>query len=188
MTITVGGAPSLSFSPVHGPEAHTSTLDVGVCWLLFEKTGWTFDVGHREHGFSPSRAEQQFADALAGMVAHAARRVEDYRQRFATVQGALAHYQSVELRSHWDYYDAGVIAALAGDVPLARKHLESLSAQPRQYQWQQGLYYRALDLSRLLDNRRLFLDSITGIVLRTRSQLLLEEREIEKFGLPDDVG
>jgi len=55
-------------------------LNVGVSWLLFEKAHWTFDVGHREQGFSPARAEQQFTDALAGIVAHAGQRVRDYRE------------------------------------------------------------------------------------------------------------
>lgn len=162
-------------------------LNVGISWLLFEKAHWTFDVGHREQGFSPARAEQQFADALAGIVAHASQRVQDYRERFGTIQGALGHYQSAELRSHWDCYHAGVIAALAGDVPAAHKYFESLIGQPRQHQWQQGLYYRALDLSRLLGSRREFRDSVAGIVLRTRTQLLLDDREAEKLGLPNEV-
>ena len=162
-------------------------LNVGVSWLLFEKAHWTFDVGHREQGFSPAKAEQQFADALSQIVAHASQRVRDYRERFGTMRGALGHYQSVELRSHWDYHHAGVIAALAGDASAARKHFDALLAEPRQHQWQQGLYFRALDLSRLLDNRRQFLDSVTGIVHRTRTQLLLDDRETEKLGLPNDV-
>jgi hypothetical protein len=162
-------------------------LNVGVSWLLFEKAHWTFDVGHREQGFSPARAEQQFTDALSGIVAHAVQRVRDYRERFATIQSAHSHYQSTDLRSHWDYYHAAVIAALAGEVSVARKHFDWLLTQPRQYPWQHGLHYRALDLSRLLDSRQRFLDSVRGIVHRTRTQLLLDETEAREIGLPDDV-
>jgi len=162
-------------------------LNVGVSWLLFEKAHWTFDVGHREQGFSPARAEQQFTDALAGIVAHAGQRVRDYRESFASIQSAHRHYQSFELRSHWDYDHAALIAALAGEISTARRHFEWLHSQPRQSQWQQGLYYRALDLNRCLDSRRQFLDSVVGIVHRTRTQLLLDDRETEKLGLPNDV-
>jgi hypothetical protein len=126
-------------------------------------------------------------DALSRIVAHASERVRDYRESFVTIQSAHRHYQSTELRSHWDYYHAALIAALAGELSTARKHFEWLLAQPRPYQWQHGLYYRALDLSRLLDSRRQFLDSVLGIVHRTRTQLLLDDREAGKIGLPDDV-
>jgi len=91
------------------------------------------------------------------------------------------------LRSHWDYYHAALIAALAGEISTARRHFEWLHSQPRQSQWQQGLYYRALDLNRCLDSRRQFLDSVVGIVHRTRTQLLLDDRGTEKLGLPNDV-
>jgi hypothetical protein len=162
-------------------------LNVGTSWLLFEKAHWTFDVGYREEGFSPARARQQFSDALSRIVAHASERVQAYRGTFATIQSAHRHYQSTELRSHWDYYYAALIAALAGELPTARQHFDSLLSQPRRYQWEHGLYYRALDLSRLLDCRRHFLDSVRGIVLRTRTQLLLDDRDSGKLGLPDDV-
>jgi hypothetical protein len=153
---------------------------------LFEKAHWTFDVGHREQGFSPARAEQQFTDALSRILAHAVQRVQDYRESFATIQSAHRYYQSTELRSQ-DYYPAAVIAALAGEVSVARRHFEWLLSQPRQHPWQHGLYYRVLDLSRLLDSRRQFLDSVRGIVHRTRTQLLLDEGETIEIGLPDDV-
>ena len=161
-------------------------LNVGVSWLLFEKAHWSFDVGYREKGFSPAKANQQFSEALSEIVRQASQCIQDYRQRFGTIQQAHGYYQTVELRSHWEYYHAGVIAALAGDVSSACKDLEALLALPRDHQWQQGLYYRALDLSRLLDNRRQFLDSVTGIVHRTRSQLLLDDRATEKLGLSND--
>ena len=162
-------------------------LNVGVSWLLFEKAHWTFDVGHREQGFSPARAEQQFTDALSRIVAHASERVRAYRESFATIQSAHRHYQSIELRSHWDYYHAALIAALAGELSTTRKHFEWLLAQPRPHPWQHGLYFRALDLNRLLDSRREFLDSVRGIVHRTRTQLLLDDVETREIGLPDDV-
>lgn len=159
-------------------------LNVGVSWLLFEKAHWTFDVGYREQVFSPARAEQQFSDALSRIAAHAGQCIRDYREKFTTTQSAHRHYQSIELVTHWDYYHAAVIAALAGEVSIARRHFDSLLSQPRSYRWQHGLYYRALDLSRLLELKRQFLDSVFGIVHRTRTQLLLEDRETEKFGLP----
>jgi hypothetical protein len=162
-------------------------LNVGVSWLLFEKDHWTFDVGHREQGFSPAHAEQQFTDALFSMVTHASKCVRDYRKKFETIHAAHRYYQSAESRSNWDCYHAAVIAALAGDIPAARQKFESLLSQPRPHQWQEGLYYRALDLSRILDSRWQFVESVAGIVHRTRTQLLLDERETDGIGLPNDV-
>jgi hypothetical protein len=78
-------------------------------------------------------------------------------------------------------------AAFAGEISTARRHFESLISQLRPYQWQQGLYYRALDLANALHTRRQFVDSVFGIVHRRRTQLLLDHRETEKLGLPNDV-
>lgn len=161
-------------------------LNVGVSWLLFEKAHWSFDVGYREDGFSRARAEQQFSDALSRIVAHASERVRAYRESFATIQGAHCHYQSAELRTHWDYYHAAMIAALSGETLIARQHFESLMSQPQEYEWQKGLYYRALELNRVLDSRPQFRDSVVGIIHRTRAQMLLDNRGTEQLGLPND--
>jgi hypothetical protein len=159
-------------------------LNVGVSWLLFEKAYWTFDVGHREHGFSQARGEQQFSDVLSAIVNHATDRVRAYRDKFATIQNANSYFQSIELRSRWDQYHAAPTATLAGDIPSARKHFDSLLAQPRPFGWQNGLYFRANDLSRIIENKPWFLDSVTGIVHRTRVQLGLDDRQTSELGLP----
>ncbi len=162
-------------------------LNVGVCWHLYEKAHWTFDVGHREQPFSAARDESQFSDVLSRVTEHARRSVEDYRSRFPNVASAHQYYQTTARRGHWDYYYAAVIAALNGDSAAARKSFNSLSEQPKTFQWQQGLHYRALDLARLLDNRSYLLDSISGIALRTRNQLLLDECTPTNLGFPNST-
>jgi hypothetical protein len=161
-------------------------LNVGVCWLLYEKGHWTFDVGHRDQGFSPVRSDEQFSVEVTRMVTRARERVEHYREKFSSIDRAHEHYQSVDLSGNWDYYYAGVVAALAGDRTAARRNFEWLISQPRESPWRVGLYYRAVELTRVLENRRFFLDSITGIVHRTRTQILLDDQSAADVGLPQD--
>lgn len=163
-------------------------LNVGVCWLLFEKAHWTFDVGNREKGFSPARDESRFLDALSGITTHARHCITGYRERFTSIRRVHSYYQGIELQNHWRYYEAAVIAALDGDTASARRDFDALFALERPYQWQQGLYYRAMDLHNLLEDRRKFVHSVAGIVLRTRSQLRLDLYKDNTLGLPEFEG
>jgi len=171
-------------------------LNVGVSWLLYEHAYWTFDVGYREQGFEPAKTVTKFADALTSVVDHARRSIQFYRDRFATIAQAHEHYRSHESQGHypvmvdghWYAYHAAVIAALAGDIDAARRSFTDLLALERRWNWQQGLYYRALDLYDLLDDRHRFIRSVAGIVQRTRAQRNLEEYMNPDLGLPEFDG
>lgn len=184
----------VEFQPSSGLRG--TYLNVGVSWLIYENAYWTFDVGHREQGFEPAKSVTQFADVLTGVVEHARRNIIDYRTRFATIQQAHEHYRSKELfghfpvymHGHWYCYHAAVIAALAGDITAARQSFTDLLALERRWNWQQGLYYRALDLYDLLDDRHRFIRSVAGIVQRTRAQRNLEEYQNPDLGLPEFDG
>lgn len=157
-------------------------LNVGVSWLLFEKAHWTFDIGHREREFTPAGIETQFSEEILDIASQAARSVSKYREQFEGVQATHRYYQSTELRSRWEYYYAGV-AALAGDISSARRNFEYLLSQPAAHQAEKGLFYRVLDLNGIIDDRRAFLDYMTGVVYRTRSLLGLSDRESSKLSL-----
>lgn len=152
-------------------------LNVGICWLFYEQAHWSFDIGYREQNgeFVDAKKEQKFTVGVHGLAECARERVLDYRQKFATLDGAFQHYQSTPLRGHWDFYYAAIIAALHGDLTIARKHFDDLLKLTAEYQWQKGLRYRAVDLISLLDNRVRLLESLTGIIFRTRAAMGLPE-------------
>jgi hypothetical protein len=167
--------------------ARGTYLNVGVCWHVYEKAHWSFDVGYREQPFSEARTDHQFSDAASDIADHARKCVESYRSRFSSIADAHRHYQSTAPKQDWGFYHAGVIAGLCGDISVARTRFDDLLSLPKQHQWQHGLHYRALDLSRLLDNRVYFFDSVLGIVLRTRSQLGLDPSNLPHCGLPTPI-
>jgi hypothetical protein len=161
-----------------------SYLNVGVSWMLYEQSYWTFNVGHREHRFESAANEEQFEAVLGTMTAAAIARVHDYRKRFASPRHAYEYYAAREKNIEWDRYYAGVLAGLSGERKSAERHLQDLIAEPCSLTWHYALRLRAQDLLRFLPEPEFFRDSVLGVVLRCRSARNLEEMPIERLGLP----
>ena len=150
-------------------------LNVGVSWFLYEKEHWTFDFGYREDDFSSARNEEQFSSVLERVSHLASTKVLHYRERVGSLKAARECIASTSMRSPWDHYHAGVLAALDSDDAAARQEFEQVLANPPEFQWQHGLQYRIHDLLRLLDDQKAFQETAKGIVLRCRAGMNLED-------------
>jgi hypothetical protein len=154
--------------------------------MVYENPYWTFDVGDREEGFSPAESEDQFTSVARHIATHARQCVERYREQFSSVEKAAAYYATKDPQTHWQYYKAAVIAGLARDQDRAQRLFESLLQLDYPFVWQLALWYRVVELLRLLPNRSHFLDAIRGIALRRRCFLGLDDLPLEHLGLPTD--
>jgi hypothetical protein len=161
-----------------------SYLNVGLSWMFYENTGWSFDIGYREDGFRSASGEQDFEAAIAEVAGHAARRVLDYRERFSSLDKMCAYYRTEDGRGGWPDYHAGILAGLRGDREYAEQRFASVVNTPASTTWHCGLQFRCQDLIRLLPEPGFFRDSIFGIVLRCRSARCLEEMPIDEIALP----
>lgn len=160
-----------------------SYLNIGLSWMLYERSSWAFDIGHREQDFKRASDEDQFEAAMDNVAAYAARRVLEYRDRFSSLDQMRAHYRDLGDGS-WDDYYAGVLAGLSGDRETAEQRLSLVIDAPARVTWHRALQFRCRDLVRLLAQPRSFRDSILGIVLRCRSARCLAEMPVDEIALP----
>jgi hypothetical protein len=161
-----------------------SYLNVGLSWMLYEKDHWAFDIGYREDGFRSATEGEQFESAMAEVAAHAARKVDEYRQRFSSLDEMCNYYRTLDGRGGWPDYYAGVLEGLRGDRESAEQRLSLVVDAPATTTWHRALQFRCQDLIRLLGEPRFFRDSILGIVLRCRSGRCLEDLPVEEIMLP----
>jgi hypothetical protein len=160
-----------------------SYLNVGVSWLLYENDSWGFHVGYRENGFSSAENESEFTNVIFEMAMRAKEIAEKNRERFSTISKAHEYYQSIK-REGWAFYYAAVIAGMNHQFAVAEKNFNSLLAYPEKYEWEKLLNCRSRELMRLMDRPKEFVEAVTGIVLRKRALLHLENREPVQLGLP----
>lgn len=161
-----------------------SYLNVALSWMLYEHDHWTFDIGGRAEGFRSASEGEDFEAAMSELAAQAARLVLEYRERFSTLDGMCAYYQTLERHGGWPDYYAGVLAGLRNDRAAAEQHLSSVIAASSSTTWHRALQFRCQDLMRLLDEPRFFRDSILGIVLRCRAGRSLEDMPVDEIALP----
>ncbi len=163
-----------------------SYLNVGICWLLYEKDYWSFDVGSQEGGgrkFTSAQNETEFTNKVFEKAKRAKEIVENNREKFSTVSKVHEYYQSIA-RSGWDFYHAAVIAGLNRQLTIAQKNFNSLFAYPETYEWEMIRNSRSRELMSLLDCPKEFIEAVVRIVLKKRALLRLENKEPSQLGLP----
>jgi hypothetical protein len=161
-----------------------SFLNVGLSWMLYERNHWAFDIGYRKEGFHSATKGDGFEAAIAGVANLAAREVQSYRDRFASLEAMCAHYEKEERHGGWEDYYAGVLAGLRGDRETAERRLGLVLNAAADTTWHRALQFRCQDLIRLLGEPQFFRDSVFGIVLRCRSARCLDEMPVEEIKLP----
>ena len=153
--------------------AKGSYLNVGACWLWYEKDYLSFDDGYRVEQFTPFESEEQFADAMMVLAARAGDEVSTLRTRFASLADVAAHLKAKDFSSIWDNYHAAVAAVLTGDLAHAVQRFAAIGADDHPVAWAVELRRRAADLERLSGDPACFLEAVSGIVERTRIRLKL---------------
>ena len=147
-----------------------SYLNVGSNWLLYEGHVGTFHIGSRvDAPFIEATGSESFEQDAHSLALRAKEEVEKLRTQFSTVEEVASHYRISDRPSAWDDYYYAVFLAIGGDSARARAAFESVSTHRLQFGWEKALVQRAAELHQLTSNPTAFIETIRGIVLRTRS-------------------
>lgn len=146
-----------------------SYLNVGINWLLYEGNVGTFHIGSRvDVPFIEATESETYERDAHGLALRAKDEVEKLRTQFSTVDDVASYYRISGRSRAWDDYYFAVVLAITGDIVGARAAFESVLTRRMQYGWEKALAQRATELHKLASNRTDFMESIRGIVLRTR--------------------
>lgn len=147
-----------------------SYLNVGINWLLYEGSVGAFNIGSRvDVPFIEATGNENFEQDAHTLALRAKEEVENLRSRFSTLEAAASYYRDSVRRSAWDDYYHGVLLVLVGDIASARMEFESVLTHRLTYGWEKALAQRASELHKLASDQTAFIETIRGIILRTRS-------------------
>lgn len=147
-----------------------SYLNVGITWLLYEGSSSAFHIGSRvDVPFIEATGNEDFKQDARALALRAKAEVESLRSRFSTLEAAASYYRDSSRRSVWDDYYFGVLLALAGDAANAKLAFESVPTHRLEFGWEKALAQRAAELYKLASDKAAFVETMRGIVLRTRS-------------------
>lgn len=147
-----------------------SYLNIGINWMLYEGSVGAFNVGSRvDVPFVSATGNENFTEDARHLALRAKREVEKARAKFNTLGAAVSHYAHSENRSIWDTYFYGVLLGLAGDIAPSKEAFRAVTKHRIEFGWEKGLSQRALELSALVANQSAFVQTIRGVVARTRS-------------------
>jgi len=147
-----------------------SYLNVGINWLLYEGSVGAFHIGYRvDVPFIDAGASESFERDAHGLALRAKDEVEKLRAQFSTLEETASYYRDSGRRSAWDDYYYGVVLAISGDIAGARSAFESVPTHCMQRGWEKALAQRAVELHALASDRTAFIETMRGIVLRTRA-------------------
>lgn len=157
-----------------------SYLNVGVNWLLYEGSVGAFHIGSRvDVPFIEASESESFEREAHDLALRAKGEVEKLRAQFSTIEKAAFYYRDSAHHSAWDQYYYGVLLAIGGDITGARAAFESVPTHRMHYGWEKALAQRAAELHELVSNRTAFIETICGIVRRTRSIGNLPDWELD---------
>jgi hypothetical protein len=147
-----------------------SYLNVGLNWLLYEGGAGAFNIGSRvDVPFIEAEGSANFEDDARNLALRAKDEVEQLRARFSSLEAGVSYYRNGGRRQIWDDYYFGVLLGLAGDAANAVPAFRSVPTHRQECGWEKALAQRASELQTLVTEHTAFIDTIRGIVRRTRS-------------------
>lgn len=153
-----------------------SYLNVGACWLWYEKDHWSFDHGYRRGAFVEFVSAEGFAAAAQSLAHRAAQEVQTFRHTFSDLTKVAAELCNSPAAG-WPTYHAAVAAGLVGDVEKAKSLFTALNSQlvglDHRQDWERERSSRASALAEQALNTQAFRSAIADAVLRTRLALKL---------------
>ncbi|MBI4558671.1 MAG: hypothetical protein HY706_13910 [Candidatus Hydrogenedentes bacterium] len=155
-----------------------SYLNVGACWLWYEKDYLSFDDGYRVESFHQFETVEQFTGCARLLAECAKEEVLKLRERFPTIQHTAAYLRNTIRNTIWDHYHAAVSAGLIGDVATARSRFAAVATEKHEFAWVQDLKKRTAGLARVVDDTVRFRGRIASVVARTRTLLKLPKCQL----------
>jgi hypothetical protein len=155
-----------------------SYLNVGVCWLWYEKDYYSFDAalgayGDRIESFHEFDGTDAFSRTARLLAQRARDEVLALRRQLSSLGSVASFVESKVVDNLWSDYHAGVAAGLAGNVNAAIRHFKTLEAAKCEYDWAHELKRRSAALFRAVEDTERFRSEIAAIVRRTRQLLRL---------------
>jgi hypothetical protein len=153
--------------------AKGSYLNVGACWLWYDKDYLSFDEGYRVEAFKSFENDEQFSEAAESLAMHARDEVLSLRTRFSSPEQIAEHLKSKDFSNIWHNYHAAVAAALTNDLLHANKRFVAVSESDVTYPWAMELKERASTLHAISSDSIQFSDAINRIVESSKARLKL---------------
>lgn len=157
-----------------------SGLNVGVCWLWYEKDYLSYSYSTNSFGpqiesFHEFAGTQEFESIATSLAQSARLEVLELRRRLQSVADAAAAIEAAldTLSPIWRDYDAGVAAGLIGNVERAADHFRKVKKATHDFAWVHELKHRAAGLVGLLADGERFRREIDAVIARTRDRLKL---------------
>ncbi|MGR6968203.1 hypothetical protein ACU639_01050 [Streptomyces cynarae] len=97
-------------------------------WLWQDLDHFAFNVSERLSGSEDYRSDEQFSRVAEELALRAQTRLQKLRDRFPDLQAVASHLAAQPVRRgwFWEPWNAGVAAALVGDVSLARQRFAAV--------------------------------------------------------------
>jgi len=159
-----------------------SYLNVGACWLWYEKGNLSFDDGYRVEQFQSLDNAEQCAEVALGLATQARDEVLILRSKFSSLELIAAHLKTKDFSNIWNNYHAAVAATLTNDMKHANERFSAIAATPEHASWVIELKQRAAVLEKITGDSLEFLDAITRIVERSKIQLKIEVEKVCESG------
>jgi len=103
--------------------AKGSYLNVGACWLWYEKDFLSFDAGYRVESFHPFTGNEAFELVAEKLAERASHEVTALRERFPSPSHVQSWIAAKPRTSIWDHYHLAVSAGLAGATDQSKRSL-----------------------------------------------------------------
>jgi len=159
-------------------------LNVGSCWLWYNKGHLSFDEGYRVESFQSAEDTEAFETAVAGVANRARDEAILFRQRFPTLRAVAEYLRGKETRQVdiWGHFNAGVSSGLAGWIPDSQRRFRAaLDVEERDVQWVHDLKTECTRLLTLVEHTAAFREYISGVVRASRAALKLKARPDSVF-------
>ena len=151
--------------------AKGSYLNVGACWLWYEKNSLSFDDGYRVEQFQAVESEEQFIQVSATLAIQAHDEVLKLRSRFSSIEKTAAHLKNKDFSNIWQNYHAAVAATLVNDTSHAKTRFDAVMQNKDDRSWALDLKKHTTMLESISGDLGLFLRTIEEIVARSKRRL-----------------
>ncbi|MBE1159910.1 hypothetical protein [Dyella acidiphila] len=151
--------------------AKGSYLNVGACWLWYEKDHLSFDAGNRVGSFQPFMVDEQFAPVAKKLAERASQEVIALRGRFPSPSHVQTWLAAKPCTSIWDHYHLAVSTGLSGETAQSKQSFADVISDPDERPWATEIRRRAAEFMRCLELGNGFEAEVMGTVKRTRSLL-----------------
>lgn len=151
--------------------AKGSYLNVGACWLWYEKDFLSFDAGYRVENFHEFTSEEAFALVAEKLAERASHEVIALRERFPSPSHVQAWIAAKPRTSIWNHYHLAVSAGLAGATEQSKRSFADVMSDPEERPWATEIRRRSAEFMRCLELGTGFEAEVMGTVKRARSSL-----------------